>query len=571
MKRVIKFIFPLLLVALILASIGWYLLKYDTAFTRDLLLHYARYLESNGNLSAAVRIYNFAYEHTGGSDEVAIELAEQFKDIGNYSKAEYTLRKAIEDGGSVELYMALSKTYVEQGKLRDAVLMLENVSGEMKQKLHSLRPAAPQASVASGSYRQYLSVTLTSPGNTIYVATDNDYPSAITDGYSTPIQLTGGETTLFAVSVGENGLVSSLAVYNYIIYDVVEEVTFTDPGFEAAVRNHLGYDQNRVIYSDSLWTITDLTLSEGVNSCVDLKWLPNLKRLTVSGAVLDAPDAIRNCTNLTKLTVTGTTVSTEILKAIGSLNNLTSLVLNECGISSIAPLAGLTGLTHLDLSSNAIRDISPLSKLTKLTQLNLHSNALISLAGLEKLSALTQLDVSFNSIVSIAPLAAMTSLEELNVSSNALRNLDSIGNLTQLRILIAAYNELLDLNPLESCQALTYLDVSHNTILNIDTAASLTALEELDFSYNEVSKLPAFDPNCALRVINGAYNQLSDLKKLGGLTNLTHVFMNYNKAISSVTPLATCKSLKEVYVYGTKVRSVSALTKLGVLVVYSPV
>ena len=174
MKRIIKLIFPLLLVALILSSIGWYLFKYDTAFTRDLLLRYARYLESNGNLTAAVKIYNFAYEHSGGSDEVAIELAEQFKDIGNYSKAEYTLRKAIEDGGSVELYMALSKTYVEQGKLRDAVLMLENVTGDMKHKLQALRPSAPEASIPSGSYRQYLTVTLTSPGNSIYVADNND-------------------------------------------------------------------------------------------------------------------------------------------------------------------------------------------------------------------------------------------------------------------------------------------------------------------------------------------------------------------------------------------------------------
>lgn len=571
MKKLVKLIFPLLLVALILSSIGWYLLKYDPSFTRDILLRYARHLESKGNLSAAIDIYNFAYEHSGGSDEVAIELAEQFKGIGNYSKAEYTLRKAIEDGGSVELYMALSKTYVEQGKLRDAVLMLENVSGDMKQTLLSLRPAAPAASVPSGSYRQYLSVELTSQGNTIYLASDHDYPSAITDAYTGPIQLASGETTLFAVSVGENGLVSSLAVYNYIIHDVVEAVHFADLGFEAAVRKHLGYDADRVIYSDSLWNITDLTLSESVGSCTDLKWLPNLQRLTVNGAELDDPAAISGCKTLQSLTVNGSTVSTEVLKAIGSLTELSSLSLNECGISSITPLAGLTGLTSLDLSSNAIRDISALSELTNLKQLNLHSNALISLTGLEKLSALKQLDVSFNSIVSIAPLAAMTSLEELNVSSNALRNLDSIGNLTQLRILIAAYNELLDLNALENCQALTYLDVSHNTLLSIDTVASLPVLEELDFSYNEVSQLPTFDLNCALRVINGEYNQISSLKKLGGLVNLTHVYMNYNESISSVSPLTSCTALKEVYVYGTKVRTVSALTKLGVLVVYSPV
>lgn len=570
MKKFLKRIFPMLLCALIIFSIGWYLLEYDPAFTRDILLHQARSMEESGNHTAAVWLYNLAYDHFGGNDEVAIELAEKFKEIGNYSKAEYTLRKAIEDGGNVELYMALSKTYVEQGKLRDAVLMLENAGGTIKAKLELLRPAAPEASVPSGSYRQYLSVDLTSQGNQIYVANDNDYPSALTDAYSGPIHLTTGETTLFAVSVGENGLVSSLAVYNYIISDVVEAVTFADSGFEAALRRQLGYGPSRVIYSNTLWDITELTLSDAVGSCADLKWLPNLQHLTVVGAVLDDADALAACTKLQTLSVTGSTVSAEIMRSIGSLSALKELSLTECGISSIAPLAGLTGLIRLDLSSNAIRDISALAGLTALQQLNLSSNALISLEGLEGLSALTGLDVSFNSIVSTAPLAAMTSLVELNVTSNALRSLDSIGNLTRLQKLYAAHNELLDLDALANCQALTHLDVSHNTLLNVNAVALLTALQELDFSYNEVNQLPTFAADCALQVINGEYNQIASLKKLGGLQNLTHIYMDYNEQITSISPLTSCPSLKEVYVYGTKVRSVSALTKLGVLVVYSP-
>ena len=387
MKRIIKFIFPLLLAAVIVSSIGWYLLEYDPAFTRDLLLRHARMLESNGNLSAAIWLYNLAYDRDG-SDEVAIELAEQFKGIGNYSKAEYTLRKAIEDGGSVELYIALSKTYVEQGKLRDAVLMLENVSGEMKQTLHALRPAAPEASLPSGTYRQYHSIELSAPGNTIYVATDNDYPSGLTDQYTGPITLSNGETTLFAVSVGENGLVSSLAVYNYIVFDVVEAVTFQDAGFEAAIREHLGYNNNRVIYSNVLWDITELTLPNTVTSCKDLVWFTNLQDLTIDGSVVDDPAVITGCSTLQNLTIQSTTLSTDILQAIGNLNNLRSLTLKDCNISSITPLAGLTELTALDLSNNAIRDISALNSLTKLTHLNLSSNALISLSGLENLTAL---------------------------------------------------------------------------------------------------------------------------------------------------------------------------------------
>lgn len=570
MKRLIKLIFPLLLAAVIVTSIGWYLLEYDPAFTRDLMLRHARMLESNGNFSAAIWLYNLAYDWDD-SDEVAIELAEQFKSIGNYSKAEYTLRKAIEDGGSVDLYIALSKTYIEQGKLRDAVFMLENAGGDIKAALDELRPAAPEASLPSGSYHQYLSVELTAHGSTIYVATDHDYPSATTDRYTGPIALANGETTLFAVSVGENGLVSSLAVYNYIVSDVVESVTFQDAGFEAAVRQKLGYNSSRVIYSDALWSITELTLPETVGSCGDLRWFTGLKSLTIDGATLDDASAIGSCTALQNLFIRNAILSTDVLQSIGTLKGLQTLTLKECNISSISFLSGLTELTELDLSSNAIRDITALSQLSKLTQLNLSSNALISLSGLENLTLLTSLDVSFNSIVSTAPLASMHALLELDISSNALRSLDSIGNLVQLTQLRAAHNELLDLDALANCQALVYLDVSHNTLLRIDTAASLVALEEFDFSYNEVKELPAFDANCALRILNGAYNQLSSLKKLSGLKNLTHVYMNYNAELSSVSPLTSCSALKEVYVYGTKVRNVTALTALGVLVVYSPV
>lgn len=569
MKRLIKFIFPVLLIALIVTSIGWYLVEYDPAFTRDLLLRSARMMESNGNHSAAVWLYNLAYD-SSGSDEVAMELAQQFKEIGNYSKAEYTLRKAIEDGGSVELYMALSKTYVEQGKLRDAVLMLENVSGDMKLALQELRPAPPQVSIPSGSYQQYLSVALSAEG-AIYVSTDNDYPSAIEDAYTGPIDLTTGETTLFAVSVGENGLVSPLAVYNYIIYDVVEKVTFADAGFEAAVREHLGYSADRVIYSNVLWNITELTLPETVNSCADLKWLPNLQSLTINGATLDLPNAFSACEKLEQLSINGSNVSTDLLQAIGMLPALKSLCLHECGISSISALSDLTTLEKLDLSGNAIRDISALSALTNLTELNLSSNALISLSGLEKLLALTVLDVSYNSIVSTEPLAAMVSIRELDISSNALRNLSGIENLVALERLSAAYNELLDLSALTNCTTLTHLDVSHNTLLSIDSVAQLSGLQEFDFSYNEVTQLPTFSKDCALRVMNGEHNQVSSLKRLSGLVNLTHVYMDYNAQISSVSSLTECKALKEVHVYGTKVRSVSALTNLGILVVYSPV
>ena len=112
MKNSTKKLVPFLLVVLIIASIVWYGFVYDRDFIRDMLLSQARYNSTNGNPTLASWFYDLAYEYSGQDEHVAIELANQFKQDGNYTKAEYTLSNAIADGGTAELYVALCKTYV---------------------------------------------------------------------------------------------------------------------------------------------------------------------------------------------------------------------------------------------------------------------------------------------------------------------------------------------------------------------------------------------------------------------------------------------------------------------------
>jgi Leucine-rich repeat (LRR) protein len=145
-----------------------------------------------------------------------------------------------------------------------------------------------------------------------------------------------------------------------------------------------------------------------------------------------------------------------------------------------------------------------------------------------------------------------------------------VQELKNLTRFVAQYNELLDVNVLTTCQKLEYLDVSYNTLLNVDVTASLSSLRELYFGHNEVTKLPKYKTGCALELISGEHNQLTSLGNLAGLEHLKFVYMDYNTGITSVNALVNCPVLEEVYVYGTKVKSVSALTEKGVYVVYSP-
>ena len=105
MKVFLKVFVPIFLAIAIIIGIGWYLFVYDRDFTRDMLLQGARHFESEGNLNVASWFYDRAYEQGSGSDEIAVELAQQYIDSGNYTQAEVTLNRAMKDGGGISILM----------------------------------------------------------------------------------------------------------------------------------------------------------------------------------------------------------------------------------------------------------------------------------------------------------------------------------------------------------------------------------------------------------------------------------------------------------------------------------
>lgn len=243
MKKFFKKIIPVLLTALILVSLFWYCFIYDRNFTRDVLLTQARYHSTDGNPRLASWFYDTAYELSDQDDGVAIELANQFKWAGNFTKAEYTLNNAIADGGSAELYIALCKTYVQQDKLLDAVNMLDTIQDSaIKAQLDSMRPAAPSSDPMPGFYSEYISVNLTSEDGKIYYTVDSEYPSTKNGPFSEAFVLPVGETVVRAVTVADSGLVSPLTTFTFTVGGVIEEVTFTDQAIEMALRQMISAD-----------------------------------------------------------------------------------------------------------------------------------------------------------------------------------------------------------------------------------------------------------------------------------------------------------------------------------------
>lgn len=572
MKKALKILIPILLVIAILLCLGWYLFVYDREFTRDMLLNGARYFEGQGNRSLASWFYDRAYDQAGDNDQVAIELAEQHKASGNYTQAEATLSKAIEDGGGIDLYLALCKTYAEQDKLLDCVTLLNRITNpEVKAELEAMRPAAPVATPEPGFYNQYISVTVTADQGTLYVNANGEYPSIHEDLYNAPVPLAAGENTIYALAVTENGLVSPLAIFGYTVGGVIEEVDFVDDAVEARVRDILGVSDSQVLYSNELWEITSFAMPADAKTYEDLKYLPFLEELIITDGPSGSLSTISSLSKLTHLQIVDTAVQAEDLAVIGALPKLEKLTLSGCSLSTTAGLEKAVGLRYLDLSNNTIRNITPLASLLSLQELYLQNNALTDLSSLSAIKTLSKLNVSGNALTTIDPICSLTGMTWLDASNNQLASVDQISGLTMLKELYLSKNLLTDVSGLEACTAMQVLYLDNNQLIDISMLSKLTKLTMLNFSYNQVMELPAFAPESLLVEINGSNNLIEKLDALAGLTHLNNVFMDYNENIESVECLANCHVLIRVDVYGTKVTEVTMLTDQSIIVNYNPV
>lgn len=577
MKKFIKVLIPIILVLAIIACIGWYLFIYDRDFTRDMLLEGARYFDSQGNHAVSGWLYDQAYEQANNNDAVAIELANQHKSDGNYTKAEYTLTKAISDGGSTELYVALCKTYAEQDKLLDVVKLLDAVLSEestvdlqVKQELQALRPAAPTCSPAAGFYNQYVDAEITCESGTLLVNPNGEYPSISDEPYSKPIELADGENTLYAIAFSENGLVSPLSVFGYTIGGVIKEVSFADAAMEEAIRLHLAVDSEKVLYTNDLWSLTYFTVPSEAKDLSDLSYLTFVEDLAIDSVPAGQLNYLSALVNLTSLQIRNTAVSTDELKLIGALPKLESLTLSGCGLSTAAGLEAATGLKYLDLSQNTIRDLMPMANMSDLQEAHLQNNAINDLTPLSGLKSLAKLDVTFNLLTTLAPAYNCTTLTSLAAGNNSVESLAGIEKLIGLEYLDLSKNKLSDISPIGSCVTIKELDISDNSITDISAFSTLVNMTEFNFSRNNVEELPAFEKDCALVTIDGSYNKLTSLKPLSGLQNLNNVFLDYNEKLTSIKALVDCNRLVQVKVYGTKVKDVTALLEMDIIVEFDP-
>lgn len=572
MKKLLRVLVPLALIAVLLTFTVWYFAVYDREFTKDLLLTGARTCEDTGYHKIASWLYDLAYFQSGAEDDIAIELANQYISSGNYTKAEYTLSKAIANKPTAKLYAELCRLYVKQDKLIDAVAILDTVSdSSIKAQLDQQRPPVPTVTPEEDFYSQYIDVMVLGESGTVYATADGSYPSISSGAITQPFSLGAGETVIYTLAVGEDQLVSKLGIYGYTVGGIIEAVEFADPAFEREVRELLSIPEDTVIYTNDLWVITDFAVPLDAETYSDLTYFPYLQRLIIEGGTGEQLNYITSLTELTELHLYNSDPSKEVLTAIAAMPYLRSLTLYGCGLTSISELTGALDLTYLDLSENTLRNISPISGMTKLEELYLPNNALTDLTALSGLSSLRILDVSHNSLSTVEPICSLKNLQQLNVSHNKLYTLGSIQNLTGLTHLSATHNNLTDVRGMENCTEMQELDISNNTVSDITMLSTMTKLTRLNFSNNMITALPVFSKECPLITIDGSHNLLISIVELAALPALNNVLLDYNPDLEDVTPLDSCPVLIQLNAYGTKVIDVEFLLDKSVIVNYNPV
>ena len=577
MKRFLKILLPILLSGVIIAGICWYFLSYDKGLTQDVLRSCGSYFAGRQQMKTAAWFYDLAYKQDYNPDSVAIELAEKYIQIGNYTRAEAALYQAIQDGGDVPVYIALSKAYVAQDKLYDAVELLDGISDpQIKQKLDELRPACPTSPDEQKTYHQLISVTVEAPGSKLYVNPNGEYPSVTTHEYPGPIALSEGENLIYAVAVSENGLVSPLSILKYEVSGVIEIVDFQDKAIEAEVRKLLNIPGNKTIYSNELWDIAAFTIPANAKDYSDLRYMLYLQSLTIENGVPGQLSVLNSSIDsladtLKILSIQNSALSAEDMDVISRLIGLEYLILDGCGLSTTAQLSQLTKLVKLNINNNAVRNISAITQMPNLKELYMQRNALNDLTDIASCVNLEILDVSYNTVIDITPISKLTNLKALNISHNEIQDLSALLELKDLDILSATDNEIADISALKACTKLTVVDISGNKISTLDALSSHINMTYLKFAHNQVTELPEWDSSAAFVTIDGSYNLITDLTPLGNLKNINNILMDYNENIQSVAALTACPVLIQVNVYGTKVTDVTMLTEQSIIVNYNPI
>ena len=204
-----------------------------------------------------------------------------------------------------------------------------------------------------------------------------------------------------------------------------EELTFTDPALEKAIRQYLKMTDDEPLTRGRALRVTELALSGGGKTYADK-------------------------------------------------------------ISNLGGLSAFENLEVLDLQENRISDIGELSSMKQLQKLKLERNQVKDLTPLGGLESLTTLEAAYNQIDDLTPVYSLKNLNLLEVIGNRITTIEGIGSLDNLHTFRIGENQLTDISPVTELNDLTYLGFGYNYIEDISALYELPMLHYLTMSFNQI-------------------------------------------------------------------------------------
>ncbi len=286
-------------------------------------------------------------------------------------------------------------------------------------------------------------------------------------------------------------------------------------------------DLNTPITKEELLQVKDLFLN--TNEILDysaLKYMPNLKSLTVANAKIKDPSFFANLKQLNHLALRGNEFSdvTPLVK----MDNLESLDLSNNKITNVAPLIEMKNVKSLYLSGNQIEDVTALAKMEQLDYLNLANNKITNVAPLSALKNVTYLTLAGNQIEDIKPLYSLP-LTDLVLTRNKVKDLSGIEQMKQLEELWIGKNEIKDVTPLSKMTQLKQLHLPNNELKDITPLSSLVNLQKLDLEANYIADLTPASNLKKLVFLSFVANEIRDVRPVVELSKTAYINVQNQK------------------------------------------
>ncbi|MCV43182.1 class 1 internalin InlK [Listeria monocytogenes] len=192
------------------------------------------------------------------------------------------------------------------------------------------------------------------------------------------------QTTLPAFAAEQTGVTASQ-----------DNVNIPDSTFKAYLNGLLGQASTANITEAQMDSLTYITLANiNVTDLTGIEYAHNIKDLTINNIHATNYNPISGLSNLERLRIMGTDVTSDKIPNLSGLTNLTLLDFSHSAHddSILTKINTLPKVTSIDLSYNgAITDIMPLKTAPELTSLNIQFDGVHDYRGIEDFPKLNQL------------------------------------------------------------------------------------------------------------------------------------------------------------------------------------